>query len=85
MVANVEQAASILESVRYDHSDGYAGIASGHRNSQLWIGRNPVGWIGITSGIQPRAGDVTGDFNRMGIGRSRDSLDMGVWRLDRSR
>lgn len=27
----------------------------------------------------------SGDFNRMGIGRSRDSRDMGATKLDRSR
>ena len=35
-----------------------------NRMGIVWIGRNPVGWIGSTSGNQPRAGDVTGTYSR---------------------
>ena len=40
------------------------------------------GWGVVIQAWRP---GKTGNFNRMGIGRFRDSRDMGVWRLDRSR
>ena len=46
-------------------------------NSQLWTGRNPVGWSGITSGNQPRAGDVTG--NTSTAWALDDSGTAGIW------